>query len=88
MKVVILGALPPDQGGKNIGGLSIHVAQLADHLSREGIQVTVLATNVTFHDQRTTPQGYDIYPIRSIRSWNTLLRHIKPIGHRLSLIHI
>jgi len=83
MKVVFLGALPPDQGGENIGGLSIHVAHLADHLTREGIQVTVLATNVTFHDKRTTPQGYDIYPIRSIRSWNTLLRHIKSIGHRL-----
>lgn len=45
-RVLLVAPLPPERGGTSPGGVATHSAHLAEGLAADGLDVTVLATNV------------------------------------------
>lgn len=63
MRVLQIGPVPPEWGGRDTGGIATHVAGLSAHLAARGHDVAVLADNVG-HVRRGEPamhEGVAIY---------------------------
>jgi hypothetical protein len=45
-RVALIGPVPPELGGATPGGVATHQAHLAAGLVEQGVQATLLATNV------------------------------------------
>ena len=45
MKILQVGPIPPEIGGKTVGGVATHVWDLSRHLAKRGHEVAVLADN-------------------------------------------
>jgi glycosyltransferase involved in cell wall biosynthesis len=83
LKILQIGPIPPDAGGKTIGGVQTHVWDLASHLAKRGYEVAILSDN--FPVSPETPaikDGVRIYGV----SGAFVLKHIALVLQNLSVI--
>jgi glycosyltransferase involved in cell wall biosynthesis len=83
MKILQVGPIPPEVGGKTVGGVATHVWDLSTHLARRGYEVAILADN--FHNPTEIPiikEGVEIYGF----SKYLILRHLPSVLLNLPII--
>jgi glycosyltransferase involved in cell wall biosynthesis len=74
MRILQIGPIPPEIGGRTRGGVATHVWGLATHLAGQNHQVAVLADNtVTEHRGSVMKDGIEIYSrLRPLRAFQSL----------------
>ena len=73
MRILQIGPIPPDVGGRTRGGVATHLWGLATHLARQNHQIAVLADNTVTEDKGSkTKEGIQTYgrcrPAQSLRT--------------------
>lgn len=67
MKILQIGPIPPEVGGKTVGGVATHVWDLSRHLVKRGHEVAILADNFPSHPQiPLVKEGVKIYGFSKI----------------------
>ncbi len=77
MRILQVGPIPPDVGGRTRGGVATHLWGLVTHLARQNHQIAVLADNTVTEDKGSkTQEGIEIYgrrrPIQALRTCRVL----------------
>ena len=81
MRILQVGPIPPEVGGKTVGGVATHVWDLSIHLAKRGHEVAILADN--FHNPTEIPvikEGVKIYGF----SKSSILKHVPSVLLNLS----
>jgi len=84
MKILQIGPIPPEIGGRTAGGVATHVRELSTHLVRRGHEVAILADN--FRNPPEVPvveDGVRIYGL----SKALILKHPPSVLPNLSAIY-
>lgn len=84
MKILQVGPIPPEVGGKTVGGVATHVWDLSTHLAKRGHEVAILADN--FPNPTKIPvvkEGVEIYGF----SKDFILKHLPSILLNRSAIY-
>ena len=73
MRILQVGPIPPDVGGRTRGGVATHVWSLANHLATQSHQVAVFADNyVSRHSRSEFKDAVEIYgrqrPLRTLQT--------------------
>lgn len=81
MRVLHIGPVTPEYGGKSIGGVAIHLIDLSRYLHQKGHEIFVLASNCDDNYEKEL-NGIKIYG----RKKNLYLNYLKDSLFELNLI--
>jgi glycosyltransferase involved in cell wall biosynthesis len=87
MRILQVGPIPPDVGGRTRGGVATHLWDLANHLARQNHQIAVLADNaVTENKGSKIKEGIEIYgrrrPVQALRTCRVFNpQFLRNVGH-------
>lgn len=84
MRILQIGPIPPEIGGKTTGGVATHVWELSTHLAKRGHEVAILADN--FRNPLEIPMVKDDVRIYGL-SKALILRHLPSILPNFSTIY-
>ncbi len=87
MRILQVGPIPPDVGGRTRGGVATHLWGLATHLARQNHQVAVLADNTVTEDKGPkTKESIELYgrrrPAQALRTCRVFdPQFLRNVGH-------
>lgn len=81
MKILQIGPVPPEMGGKTTGGVATHVRGLSAHLFKRGHEVGIFADNLSNNSQPSSiVEGIRIYKYSKLEALRRLPYIFKNIG--------
>lgn len=79
MRILQLGSIPPESGGRSAGGVATHSWELSTKLAANGHEVSLLANNFSSSSNPTQIEGVDVYGVSPLVGLQAVSQNVRSI---------